>query len=108
MREPTVHALGSVLESKKATTQTMGEARNNSPTASPTRFFFRFVRGMRLPLENRASGGCHDDGAFLSVASLRSDSGRYRPERVIEIKSESVITFVGIRKQRKSRCEKRV
>ena len=30
------------------------------------------------------------------------------PKRVIGIKSESVITFVGIRKQRKSICEKRV
>jgi hypothetical protein len=84
MREPTVHALGSVLESKKATAPNYGEART-------------------IRLRPAAAATTMAD----SSASLRFDSDRYRSERVIEIKSESVITFVGIRKQRKSRCEKR-
>ena len=64
------------------------------------RDFFCFVLEVRFPLTNRASGGCHDDGVpqhrFAPIAI------GHHPEKVIGIKSESVISFVGIRKQRKS------
>ena len=41
MREPTVHALGSVLESKKATTQTMGSFETIRLRPSQRDFFLR-------------------------------------------------------------------
>src|SRR5215470_3163805 len=103
MKEPTVHALGSVLESKKPRPKLWGGSK-------------QFAYGFRNAIFFSASyGKCASRSKIEpaaaaatmahSSASLHFDRDRYRPERVIGIKSESVITFVRIRKQRKSRCE---
>src|SRR5215470_4034608 len=102
MRESTVHTLGSALESKKATTQqTMGRL-ETVRLRPPQRDFFSASYGKCASRSKIEPAAAATTMAHSSV-SLRSDGDRYHPERVIEIKSESVITFVGLRKQQKSR-----
>jgi hypothetical protein len=91
MREPTVHALGSVRESKKAKTQTM-ERLETIRLWPSQRDFFSASYG-KCTSRSKIEPAAAATTMAHSSTSLRSDSDRHHPEGVIEIKSESVITF---------------
>jgi hypothetical protein len=103
MREPTALALLSVQESKKAVTQTMGKFETIRLRPSQ-RDFLRASKTKSVRTLKIGSAAARTAMANSS-ASLRSDSDRHHLETVIGIKSESVITFVGIRKHRQKADE---